>query len=184
MKYAIRGNAVFGISQYQNKMSIAGNFKQSTALGYLALVRILVGIQFFIVAWPKVTGGRFLHSGGRALAGQLMQGAAKDPLAWHRAFIEGFVIPHANSFSYLVAFGELAIALSLIFGCLVRVSSFFGAIHNANIYYALGFAAGGATLNYNRLLILLHIVFIFSAAGRAIGIDALLHKKYPRSPFF
>jgi thiosulfate dehydrogenase [quinone] large subunit len=165
-------------------MSIADNFKQTTALGYVALVRILVGIQFFIVAWPKVSGGRFLGSGGRALAGQLMQGAAKDSFAWHRAFIEGFVIPHANVFSYIVAFGELAIALSLIFGCLVRVSSLFGAFHNFNIYYSLGIAAGGATMNYNRLLILLHLVFVCTAAGRALGLDAFLHKRFPRSPLF
>src|SRR5579862_5774668 len=121
-------------------MSLTGNFKQPTALGYLALVRILVGVQFFIVAWPKVTGGRFLGNGGQALARQLLSGAAKDSLAWHRAFIEGFVIPHANFFSYLVAFGELAIGLSLIFGCLVRVSSIFGAFNNANIYLAVGIA--------------------------------------------
>lgn len=164
-------------------MSIC-NFKQTTSLGYLALVRILVGIQFFIVAWPKVAGGRFLGNGGRTLAQQLLSGAAKDSLAWHRAFIEGFVVPHANVFSYVVAFGELAIALSLIFGCLVRVSSLFGAFHNANIYYSVGIAAGGATMNYNRLLILLHLVFIATAAGRAIGLDAFLHKQFPRAPIF
>jgi thiosulfate dehydrogenase [quinone] large subunit len=165
-------------------MSFADNFKQTTALGYLALVRILVGIQFFIVAWPKVAGGRFLGNGGHALAGQLLQGAAKDSLAWHRAFIEGFVIPHANVISYVVAFGELAIALSLIFGCLVRVSSLFGAFHNANIYYSEAIAAGGATMNYNRLLILLHLVFVCTAAGRALGIDGLLHKRFPHSRLF
>jgi thiosulfate dehydrogenase (quinone) large subunit len=165
-------------------MSLADNFKQPAALGYLALVRILVGVQFFIVAWPKVAGGRFLGNGGRALAEQLLSGASKDSLAWHRAFITGFVVPHANFFSYLIAFGELAIALSLIFGCLVRVSSIFGAFHNANIYFAVAIANGGATMNYNRLLVLLHIVFVCAAAGRALGLDGPLHKRFPRSPVF
>jgi hypothetical protein len=27
---------------------------------------------------------------------QLLNGIQKDPLAWHRAFIEGFVIPHGH----------------------------------------------------------------------------------------
>ena len=41
-------------------------------------------------------------------------------LDWHRAFIEGFAVPHANFFS-----------------CLVRVSSIFGAFYNANISLAV-----------------------------------------------
>jgi thiosulfate dehydrogenase [quinone] large subunit len=163
---------------------IVNTIQQKTWLGYLSLVRILVGIQFLLVAWPKVAGGRFLSKGGRDFADQLLHGASQDPLAWHRAFITGFVVPHAHFFSYLVAFGEMAIAISLITGCLVRVSSCFGAFHNANIYLALAYAAGGATLNYNRLLILLHIIFVCSSAGRVLGIDGLLAKRFPRSPLF
>jgi uncharacterized membrane protein YphA (DoxX/SURF4 family) len=114
----------------------------------------------------------------------MMRTAPKDPLAWHRAFIMGFVVPHAHFFSYLVAFGEVAIAISLITGCLVRVSSLFGAFHNANIYFSVALAAGGATMMYGRLLILLHIVFVCSSAGRVLGLDGLLKKRYPRSWLF
>ncbi len=156
---------------------------QRTWLGYLAVVRILVGIQFFLVAWPKVVGGRFLAGQGQGLAERLLAGAQHDPLLWHRAFITGFVAPHAHFFSYLVAFGELAIGISLITGCLVRVSSSFGAFHNANIFFALAYV-NNAQANYNRLLVLLHIVFIFSSAGRVFGIDGLLAKRFPRSRLF
>ena len=156
---------------------------QKTWLGYLALVRILVGIQFFLVAWPKVTGGRFLTGQGQALAEDLLSSAASDPLAWHRAFITGFVVPHSHYFSYLVAFGELAIAISLITGCLVRISSPFGAFHNANIFLAIAYA-NGAQRNYNRLLILLHVVFVCASAGRVLGLDGLLAKRFPRSKLF
>ena len=97
-------------------------FHQKTWLGYLAFVRIFVGVQFLMVGWPKVAGGHFLSQNGHAFAEELLRTAPKDPLAWHRAFITGFVVPHAHFFSYLVAFGEVAIAISLITGCLVRVS--------------------------------------------------------------
>ena len=159
-------------------------FQQKTWLGYLAFVRILVGVQFFMVGWPKLTGGRFLSRNGQPLAQDLLRGAPKDYLAWHRAFITGFVAPHAHFFSYLVAFGEVAIAISLITGCLVRVSSLFGAFHNANIYFSVAIASGGATMNYNRLLILLHIVFVCSSAGLVFGLDGLLKKRFPRSWLF
>ena len=159
-------------------------FQQKTWLGYLAFVRILVGVQFLMVGWPKIVGGHFLSRNGQAFAEELLRGAPKDYLMWHRAFIMGFVVPHVHFFSYLVAFGEVAIGISLVTGCLVRVSSLFGAFHNANIYFAVALASGGAVMMYGRLLILLHIVFVCSSAGRVLGIDGVLKKRYPRSWLF
>jgi uncharacterized membrane protein YphA (DoxX/SURF4 family) len=158
--------------------------RKTTWLGYLALVRILVGVQFFMVGWPKLTGGRFLSRNGEGLAEELLRGAPQDYLAWHRAFITGFVVPHAHFFSYLVACGEVAIALSLITGCLVRISSLFGAFHNANIYFSVGLAAGNAVMNYDRLLVLLHIIFVLASAGLVFGLDGFLKRRFPRSWLF
>jgi thiosulfate dehydrogenase (quinone) large subunit len=96
-------------------MSLITNFRQRTYLGYLAILRIAVGYHFLTAALPKITG-KFLE--GRILAEELTKTAVNDPLAWHRSFILGFVVPHAHSFSHLVAFGELAIGISLLLGCL------------------------------------------------------------------
>jgi thiosulfate dehydrogenase [quinone] large subunit len=161
--------------------SLVSNFKQSTCLGYIALVRILVGVLFLLVAWPKITG-RFLN--GQVLPQQLLKGMQKDPLAWHRAFLQGFVIPHGHLFSYLSAFGEVAIGISLVVGCLVRISSLFGALYNFNILFSVAYAAGGGTVNYNRLLVLLHLIFVSSSAGRALGIDGLLKRRFSRTWLF
>jgi len=161
--------------------SIVSNFKQPTFLGYLALLRILVGVLFLLVAWPKVSG-RFLS--GDVLPRQLLNGIQKDPLAWHRAFIEGLVIPHGHFFSYLSAFGEISIGLSLIVGCLVRISSLFGALYNFNIMFSVAYAAGGGTVNYNRVLILSHLIFVSASAGRSLGIDGLLKRRFPHTWLF
>jgi thiosulfate dehydrogenase [quinone] large subunit len=165
----------------QSGGSIVSNFKQPTFLGYLALLRILVGVLFLLVAWPKVSG-RFL--GGEVLPRQLLNGIQKDPLAWHRAFIEGFVIPHGHLFSYLSAFGEISIGLSLLVGCLVRISSLFGALYNFNIIFSVAYAAGGGTVNYNRVLILLHLIFVSASAGRSLGVDGLLKRRFPHAWLF
>jgi thiosulfate dehydrogenase (quinone) large subunit len=165
----------------QSGGSLASNFKQPTYLGYLALLRILVGVLFLLVAWPKVSG-RFLS--GEVLPRQLLNGIQKDPLAWHRAFIEGFVIPHGHFFSYLSAFGEISIGLSLVVGCLVRISSLFGALYNFNIMFSVAYAAGGGTVNYNRVLILLHLIFVSASAGRSLGIDGLLKRRFPHTWLF
>jgi len=156
-------------------MSFRESFKHPTYLGYVALVRIAIGYHFVTVAWPKVTGGF-----GR-MGEQLLSAAPNDPFAWHRAFIVDWVVPNADWFRYVVAYGELAIGISLLTGCLVRISSAFGAFHNLNIYLA---AATGVAVGLNRLFILLHLIFVFSGAGRSLGVDCWLHLKFPSSPLF
>ena len=147
----------------------------------LAIPRILVGYHFLTVGWAKVSPA-FLT--GERLARQLSEGVAADPVGIHRAFIKGLVIPNAHFFSYLVAYGEVAIGLSLLAGCLVRVSSSFGAFHNLNIYLTVAYAGGGVQLALNRLYIALHVVFVMAAAGRSLGLDGWLKKRFPKAWWF
>jgi thiosulfate dehydrogenase (quinone) large subunit len=162
-------------------MSLISNFKQPSYLGYLAILRIAVGYHFLTAAWPKVTG-KFLT--GQTLAEELTKTVAKDPLAWHRSFIMDSVIPHVHFFSHLVAFGELAIGLSLLFGCLVRISASFGAFHNLNILLSIAIANGGPQLGINRIFIFLQLIFVFSSAGLALGLDGLLKRWFPNTKLF
>jgi thiosulfate dehydrogenase (quinone) large subunit len=159
-------------------MSLATNFKQNTYLGYIAIIRIFVGYHFLSVSLPKLTSG-FLN--GLALPEEMLKNIAKDPFAWHRAFMLGVVLPHAHFFSYLVAFGETAIGISLVLGCLVRVSSLFGAFHNFNILLAI---ATGAQVGLNRIFIVLHLMFVLSSAGLALGLDGILKRRFPNSKLF
>ena len=129
------------------------NFQQNTYLGYLAIVRIMVGYHFLGASWGKISRGFW---SGESLPRQLATTVVDDPIALHRAFIETVVIPNPAFFSSLVAFGELAIALSLLSGCLVRVASSFGAFHNLNIYLAIAIPNGGPQVGLNRIFIVLH----------------------------
>ena len=157
------------------------NFKQPTYLGYLAILRIAIGYHFLTVAWPKVTGA---FVGGGTLAAEITKGVMKDPIGLHRAFIQAVVLPHPVFFGHLVAYGELAIGLSLIFGCLTRISASFAAFHNLNILLAIAWANGGPQLGLNRIFIVMEIVFVCAAAGRAWGLDGLLKERFPKSPVF
>ena len=161
--------------------SLTANFKQRTYLGYIALVRILVGYHFIGTGLDKLFGN-FLT--GKTLLNDLARGGPKDPLAWHRAFISGLVVPHVHFFSYLVTYGELAIGISLLLGCLVRISSSFGAFHNMNIWLAIGWGGPGSVIGVNRTFVLLHLIFVLSSAGRALGIDGFLHKRFPHTKLF
>lgn len=158
-------------------MTLRENFRQPTSLGYLALARIMVGYHFAFVGWAKVARG----FGGENLR-RTLERAQNDPFDWHRAFIEGWIVPNADWFSQVVAYGELAIGISLLTGCLVRVASSFGAFHNLNIYLAL--AEGGADYALGRIEVLLHLIFVMAAAGRSLGLDGWLHRRFPRSRLF
>jgi len=139
-----------------------------------------VGYFFFVYGWQKLNL-RFLS--GEQLAMQLAR-AANDPLAFHRDFILQTVTPHSQFFAYLIAYGEIAIGLSLIFGLLVRLSSAFGMFHNLNIMFALAIPNGGAQVGLNRIFIVLQLMFILAAAGRAFGLDGILAKRFGRSWMF
>jgi thiosulfate dehydrogenase [quinone] large subunit len=152
-------------------------FKQRTYLAYLALARLAVGYHFTVVGWGKVRRGFDADDLKRFL-----DNLSNDPFAWHRAFIEGWVVPNADWFSQVVAYGELAIGISLLTGCLVRIASSFGAFHSLNIYLAV--ADTGADFALGRIYVLLHILFVMTAAGRSIGLDYWLHRKFPRARIF
>jgi thiosulfate dehydrogenase [quinone] large subunit len=159
-------------------MSFRENFRQPTYLGYLALIRIAVGYHFATVGWAKVARGYDAEN----LVPRLVESAPNNPVALHREFILNVVVPNADFFSQLVAYGELAIGLSLLAGCLVRLSTPFAAFHNLSIYLAV--AADGAEFAVGRLYVLLHIIFFITSAGRSLGLDGWLHKRFPRSRLF
>jgi len=123
------------------KLKLVSNFKQVTYLGYMAILRMDVGYHFLTAGLPKITGS-FLR--GQVLPEELVKAVVKDPFAWHRSFILGVVVPHSHFFSYLVAFGETAVGISLLLGLLVKVSSSFGALHNLNILLSVALANGGS----------------------------------------
>ena len=160
--------------------SLQRHYRQKTFLVYLAIVRIFIGYHYISVSWGKVSG-TFLS--GETLP-RMLANVADDPFLWHQGFLLGVVIPHSVFFSYLVAFGELAIGISLLLGCLVRVSSLFAAFHNLNIYLAIGIPRGGAVLGLNRLFIVCLLIFALAGAGRALGLDGILKKRFPRSWLF
>ena len=133
------------------------NVQQRTRLVYLALMRIAVGYYFVTSSWPK-----------------LSDGFASVPLRL-------WVSPDTAWFGSFVGYAELAIGLSLVTGLLVRACSTLGALHSLNIYLA---ATNGAVVGLNRLLILLQLAFVLASAGRSLGLDGWLHRKFPRNHLF
>src|SRR5579872_507845 len=92
----------------------------------LAGLRIAVGCLFLIFGEYKVFGTQFtLHGGFQYWINRFLQGAAYPFMV---PVLQRVVLTHATAIAFLVAYGELAIGLSLVLGILVRIASAFGAI--------------------------------------------------------
>lgn len=132
-----------------------------------ALLRVYVGWQWLDAGWHKVTDPAWVGGqAGTAVTGFLNGALAKtggerpSVSGWYGAFIENVALPNATLFSYLVAFGEVAVGAALILGLLTGVAAFFGGLMNANFLLA-------GTLSSNPLLFILAtwLVLAWRVAG-------------------
>ena len=142
----------------------------------LSLLRICVGILFLRAVQGKFAAGSHWPDGMVAFLNQQRESAS----AFYWSFIERVVIPHKVLFGNLAKFGELGIGLALISGMLTRLASFFGVLLILNYMWAKGQAFWVPT-SHDALFILVLLTLGAVGAGRALGIDYLLAKKYPHS---
>jgi thiosulfate dehydrogenase [quinone] large subunit len=140
-----------------------------------ALVRLYVGYEWFTAGWEKLTGTditltNFGKSTGSAWVfsshdGAAMLGFAQGAVAkatgahpgvqdWYASFLKTFVIPHPAFWAYLITFGELAVGLGLIVGCLTGIAAFFGLVMNFN-YLLAGTVSTNPILGFLALLLIL-----------------------------
>ncbi len=131
----------------------------------LAILRIAVGCLFLIFGEYKVFGTQFtLHGGFQYWIHRFLQGGAYPFMV---PVLQGVVLPHATVIAFLVAYGELAIGLSLFFGILVRTASGFGAIYMLTLLFSSNYPGShapfwqyfGASLDHS-VLALCFLTFI------------------------
>jgi uncharacterized membrane protein YphA (DoxX/SURF4 family) len=90
-------------------------------------LRAAVGILFVIFGEYKVFGARFTIGGGfQYWIKRFLQDGAYPFMV---PVLKNFVLPHAASIAFLVAYGELTIGIALVLGILVRPASICGAIY-------------------------------------------------------
>jgi thiosulfate dehydrogenase [quinone] large subunit len=127
-----------------------------TRLSPLWLVlRLYVGWEWLQAGWHKIgspawVGADAGQAVGGFLKGALAKAGGESPQVsgWYAWFIEHVALPNAAVFSYLVAFGEVAVGIALILGLFTGVAAFMGGLMNANYLLA-------GTLSTNPLLFIL-----------------------------
>ncbi|WP_368506057.1 DoxX family protein [Alkalihalophilus sp. As8PL] len=126
------------------------------AAGALTVIRLYIGWMWLTVGFGKITGG-FNAEG--YLMGVVNNEAVFAQYPNYYAFIEGFAVPNAEVFSFMVAWGEFLVGLGLILGVFTTAAAFFGVMMNFAFLFA-------GTISSNPWMILFSI-FILAAGANA-----------------
>lgn len=130
----------------------------SSALWFV--VRMYVGAEWLLAGWDKVISPAWGTS-GKAIAGftagALAKSAGSNPAVqgWYAWFLQHVVLPNAGLFSFLVAWGELAVGLGILLGILTGIAAGFGVLMNMNYLLA-------GTVSVNPILGMLGLFLCFS----------------------
>src|SRR5712691_8015809 len=156
---------------------------------WLAVLRIAVGLWFakavitklaVTLLWgflPVPTASeRWLHVMPLLVA----KYADGNPVGFFKDFMLGTVIPHSSLFAQLTAFGEAAVGLGLVFGCLTALASAIGLVLVVNYGLAVQWQ-GSAQQGFHYMLIATLLVILGARAGRTWGVDGWVRAHRPGS---
>ena len=127
IEFAIRQLAILQPKQCGDLPGIGklrGAGKRPRRRRQLAVLRIFTGIFWLTHGVPKLLNPKFFGSDGM-LAGMLHEATANSSGPYN-SFLTHVVLPNANLFSHLVAWGETLVGVSLLLGLFSRVGGFFG----------------------------------------------------------
>lgn len=154
-------------------------FFENSKLAVLWLVvRLYVGYVWLMAGYDKITNPAWVgDSAGVALTGFAKGALAKtvgahpDVTSWYAWFLENVVIPNADVWSYVVAYGELLVGLGLIVGLFTFTAAFFGFFMNMNFLLA-------GTVSSNPVLLILSLgIMLAHRVSGLWGIDGYLRKR-------
>jgi thiosulfate dehydrogenase (quinone) large subunit len=150
--------------------------------GWIVLLRVVVGLWFLKAVWTKLgvawlfgvipypaVSPRFLAFHPKRVA----EFAAGNPVEWYRHFLEGTVLPRAETFATLQAYGEVVVGLGLLLGLLTGLSALIGLFLAVNFALATQWMSFGQQ-GFHLLLVTSMIIFLGARAGRLWGLDAWL----------
>jgi uncharacterized membrane protein YphA (DoxX/SURF4 family) len=156
---------------------------------WLAVLRIAVGLWFAKALVTKLSvtlvlgflpvptaSDRWLHV-MPLLVGKYAEG---NPAAFFKTFLQDTVLPHAALFAQLTAFGEVAVGLGLVLGCLTALASGIGLLLVLNYGLAVQWQ-GSAQQGFHYLLLTTLVVILATRAGRTWGLDGWARARRPGS---
>jgi thiosulfate dehydrogenase [quinone] large subunit len=165
-----------GYSTHVEDPKFARFLFSDTRAGALWLpLRVFIGIEWLAAGWHKFTDPKWMDT-GESLLGYWTRAAAIPETGrpvisydWWRGFIQSLIDSEAHIwFSKVIIFGEILVGLGLIFGALVGIAAFGGALMNMSFLLS-----GSTSSNPIMLAAAFFLVLGWKVAG-SVGLDRYL----------
>ncbi|HEY3784846.1 MAG TPA: DoxX family membrane protein [Steroidobacteraceae bacterium] len=149
----------------------------------IAVLRIAVGVLFLIFAQYKVLSTEFIWGGGFQY---WINTFIKDgAYPFMKPVLTNFVLPHSVGIAILATYGELAIAISLISGILVRIASICGGIFMLTLLFSANYPGPNVPLwryfGYSLEHSVFFLCFVTFALSNAAEVLSITNTQWSRS---
>jgi thiosulfate dehydrogenase [quinone] large subunit len=144
----------------------------------LVLLRLQLGVVLLVAGIPKI---RETFTPG--LLNFLQNVALERGHPFYQEFIRNVVIPHAGVFAALVAWGEVLAGVALVIGLTTRLAAAAVLVLMVNYLFAKGAWFWTPSSN-DAAYAAISLALMIGAAGRTLGVDEFLAKRWPRSPLW
>ena len=160
-------------------MRLPGEIAQGIlARAALTLLRVYLGVVFLVAGASKLRQGYTPH-----LISFLEQVGLEQGHRFYQDFIRSVVIPNASLVAGLMTWGEIVVGLLLVLGLLTRLAAVAAFLLVVNYMLAKG-AWFWTPSSADGARSLIAIALLIGAAGRTLGLDAFLARRWPRSPLW
>lgn len=150
---------------------------RQTPLWPIGLSRVLIGLLWLGTLRWKLPPD-FAPASGRGLLDWLLLEAQHPAFGFYGSFVESVVIPNFALFAWLVFLSELCVGFLLVMGTWTRLAGTLGLLMSLNLGIGLLEVPGEWPWSY-VMMAMWHGLFVVTAAGRALGVDAWLRRRLP-----
>ena len=147
----------------------------------LGLVRIAIGVMWFQqTQWkrPPTFGCQADRAAvpNSGLCEWIGKEIAQPKFDWYRTFLVTYVQPNLDRLGWVIYLGELTTAVLLVLGLLTRLGGLLGTAQGVNLTIGLWGVEHEWYWTY-LFLTLINLTLALTAAGRWLGLDALIHRR-------
>jgi uncharacterized membrane protein YphA (DoxX/SURF4 family) len=151
---------------------------QLHAANGLALVRVTIGAMFVWVFFENLGKGAYTPAGYAGVINYYVK-ASHSPAAWKSVI--ALMASHAGMVAPMQAATEISLGILLVVGLLTRPAAFAAFLFLASLWVT----EWGTSWIWELLVpVLASLGLAVGRAGRAWGIDALLARRHPSSPWW
>jgi uncharacterized membrane protein YphA (DoxX/SURF4 family) len=162
----------------KNASSTQNVANQLPAANGLAIVRLTIGAMFVWVFFENLGKGLYTTAGYASLINYYIK-ASHSPAAWKA--VMSFMASHAAIVAPMQGMTEISLGILLVAGLLTRPVAVVAFLFLASLWIS----EWGTSWIWELLVpVLASIALAVGRAGRAWGVDALLARRRPSSPWW